>query len=270
MIQSLIFSKDRACQLDLLLRSIDKNFMHVTGKVHVLWKATTPAFEAGYHRVIERFPNVIMWTESDFKENTKNLLNLMEYVCFFVDDNFVYQPPNILGRQVECVMERVEEAGGFSFRLGLNTIVQDPYTNAIVSPLPVFHNIENLVMAWDWTSIPRNNFGYPFSVDGHVYKASLIAKNIEDVCPNPNALEGRFPIDKIPRGMFSLQQSSVINNPLNLVGSSNNNAGMYHPRSLEELNAKYLEGQQINLDKLCLNEIVGCHQEMEIEFEEQS
>jgi len=122
-------------------------------------------------------------------------------------------------------------------------------------------------LMWDWTTIPPNNFGYPFSVDGHIYNTDMILQAIDFDFDTPNAFEGRFPPAKIAKYLFCLKQSSVVNNPLNLVGSSQNKAGMFYDHSLEELNQAYLSDKRINLNHICKNTIVGCHQEMEIQYE---
>ena len=274
MISTLIFSKDRACQLDLLLRSIKQNFSHISSDIWILYKSTTADFERAYDLLFSRHDDLGIRRQrngpKEFQLDTKALIRLMksDYVCFFVDDNFVYQPPNTFGNQVEHVMNSIEEAGCFSFRLGLNTTVQDPYSKAPVNKMPEFTVINDTVWAWDWTTLPLNNFSYPFSVDGHVYSKRVVLDALDYEFDTPNAFEGRFPPNRIPRGMFCLKQSCVVNNPLNLVGSSQNKAGVWHGKSLEELNNAYLNGQQISLQKLCHNEVVGCHQEMEIELED--
>jgi hypothetical protein len=250
-----------------------QNFSHVSSDIWILYKATTAEFERGYDLLFSRSDDLSIRRQrngpKEFQLDTKALIKLSksDYICFFVDDNIVYQPPNIFGNQVENVMNRIEEAGCFSFRLGLNTVVQDPYTKKPVKAMPKFHEIDDTVLAWDWTSMPLNNFSYPFSVDGHIYNKRVVLDALDYEFDTPNAFEGRFPPKKIPRGMFCLKQSCVVNNPLNLVGSSQNKAGVWHGRTLEELNEAYLNGQQINMMRLCANEIVGCHQEMEIEME---
>ena len=60
--------------------------------------------------------------------------------------------------------------------------------------------------------------------------------------------------------------SAVVNNPLNLVGSSQNRAGEWWGHSLVALNTAFLNGNEIDLGHLCQNDIKGCHQEMEIKL----
>jgi len=266
MISTLIFSKNRACQLDLLLRSINDNFTHISNDIRIIYTYTDLEFEKGYSKLIDKFPDCIWYEQVDFQKDAMFALSqCKEHVCFFVDDNVVYNKPNIFGNQIEALLTNIEEAGCFSLRLGLNTTVQDPHTNLKIPQLPNFI-AGGICLAWDWTQQPYNNFGYPFSVDGHIYNTQLIIDSLNYEFDTPNALEGRFLAKNIPRGMFCLTQSCVVNNPINLVGSSNNKAGYWWGRTLKELNNNFIKGHVIDLESICKNEIVGCHQEMQIIF----
>ena len=272
MITTIIFSKDRACQLDLLLRSIQQNFQHITSDIKILYKATTPEFEAGYDLLFNKCDDIYVRRqqedEDQFQKDTLGLIGLSnDYICFFVDDNVVYRQPEVFGYQIVQIMEQIEDAGCFSLRLGKNTIVQDPYSGKPVNPMPQFMTIGGYILAWDWTTLPLNNFSYPFSVDGHIYSKQLLRDSLDYQFDTPNAFEGRFPMNRIPQGMFCLTHSCVVNNPLNLVGSSQNKAGVWYGHTLEDMNEQYLAGKQINLQFLCENKIVGCHQEMKITYE---
>lgn len=267
MISTIIFSKNRACQLDLLLRSIEQNFTHISNDIRIIYTHTDSEFEKGYSKLVDKFPNYIWYEQVDFQKDTLFALSqCKKHVCFFVDDDIVYNTPNIYGNQIEHLMTNIEDAGCFSFRLGLNTVIQDPYSKKRIPKLPNFIAC-GIFLAWDWTQQTYNNFGYPFSVDGHVYNTQLISEVAQDFKFNtPNAFEGCFPAKQIPRGMFCLTQSCVINNPINLVGSSENNAGHWWGHTLKELNDEFLSGKTIDLESLCKNEIVGCHQEMKIKL----
>ena len=54
MITSVIFSKNRACQLDLLLRSIHENLPRFI-ETYVLYCATNDDFACGYEKLIKKF-----------------------------------------------------------------------------------------------------------------------------------------------------------------------------------------------------------------------
>ena len=48
MISALVPSKDRACQLRLLLESIKQNADDIFTKIHILYTASNDEYEAGY------------------------------------------------------------------------------------------------------------------------------------------------------------------------------------------------------------------------------
>lgn len=282
MITTLIFSKDRACQLDLLLRSIYKNFTHISIDINVLFKATNDEFMDGYNKLKSKFATVDFWQENDFQQDTIKLIeDGSEYTCFFVDDDIIYRKPELRNQHIEALFNHVSLFGCFSFRVGLNTTVQNPYTNPptqikINHPMTSVdiedteaNNDNQSALVWDRRSVPPagNNFGYAFSVDGHIYDKNVLLNALSTYeFDTPNALEGCFPVSYIPVGMGCLRQSALVNNPINLVGSSQNKAGRWWGHSLEELNAAFLAGKEIDLDHLCKNEVRGCHQEMEIQL----
>jgi hypothetical protein len=92
-IDCLIFSKDRACQLDLLLRSIDRWAPRLYGSITVLWTASEPVYERGYRRCIGDSAGVTFWREYDFHANVAWwLATCNEQVSFLVDDDVFYAP----------------------------------------------------------------------------------------------------------------------------------------------------------------------------------
>lgn len=270
MITTLIFSKDRACQLEFLLRTLMYNqFGKISQDFFILYKATTPEFEAGYAKLQTMTGHIVWIAEQNFEDDTKNILNnAKDHICFFVDDNLMYRGTHLNEAYIEALMTQVEGAGCVSLRLGHNTIVQDPYSGAKVQPMPNFVQLEvegqRPVLAWKWTDLPANNFGYPFSVDGHIYNTDIVLNALDYEFDTPNAFEGRFKAQNIPAVMFCEQRSCIVNNPMNLVGSSQNKAGVWHGKSLEELNTAFLNDYVLQpAREYAINEFVGCHQELE-------
>lgn len=265
---AIIFSKNRACQLHLLLESILLNSNSVFKHIFILYTAEGK-FKQGYHKIKEIYPGFIWMDQSDFKEDTLDLINLCEkYICFFVDDNFLYRRIPMLGVELEGFFDNYPNIGCLSLRLGRNTVIQNWYTQ---SPMPMPQNIQvthpNDIFTWNWQTMPANtNFGYPFSVDGHIYTKNMLLHGLNYDFNTPNALEGRFNINYVSNNICCFGQSILVNNPLNLVGSSENLAGQHFGISLEELNNKYLNGYKIDLCKLMENDIIASHQEMKIDF----
>lgn len=96
MVDCLIFSKDRAAQLDLLLRSIETYAPKLYGSLTVLWDASAPEYERGYRRLIadKRRVGVSFWREYDFEKQVRHWLSagsLGDLVSFLVDDDVFYR-----------------------------------------------------------------------------------------------------------------------------------------------------------------------------------
>ena len=83
-----VFSKDRACQLELFLRSISDYFEESSYfGINVLYTFTNTEFEKGYKKLIEMYPDVRFKLEENFKEDLLSLIDFNKvYSVFFVDD----------------------------------------------------------------------------------------------------------------------------------------------------------------------------------------
>lgn len=264
-INAIIFSKDRASQLCLLLESIKKNAPDIF-TISVLYKASTPAFDEGYNKLIidQIIPDIIWIQETDFKKHTVFLLHSNEKLsCFFTDDDIIFKPIDL--KTIESSMED-EEIFCFSLRLGKN--VNKCYTmncDNVVMPLVE----DNKTMVWDWTK-HYMDFGYPLSVDGHIFRTKDILQLTKSVnFFNPNTFEGNLQIfDTYPREkMASFIHNVLVNTPNNIVNDTHpNRKGESYGVDAKELNDKFLAGEIIDLDKMDFSNIVGCHQEIEYKY----
>jgi hypothetical protein len=81
--QLIIFSKNRACQLHLLLESIEKNSNNIFDAIFIIFTYTNKDYFEGYNKLILRFPNVSFIVEDDFYNNTMDRVNVeFEYTTF--------------------------------------------------------------------------------------------------------------------------------------------------------------------------------------------
>lgn len=88
----LIFSKDRAAQLDLLLRSIQRHAPCIYSTVTVLYRGTNQAFSQGYTRCFSEHAPTKFVLETDFEADTRRWLSFAgEHVSFLVDDDVFYR-----------------------------------------------------------------------------------------------------------------------------------------------------------------------------------
>lgn len=266
MINAIIFSKDRASQLRLLLESINKNAPGIFN-INILYKASNNDFAVAYEKLMDEdiVENITWALEHDFKsQNLKLLESELPYTCFFTDDDIIYQPVN---EQViaEC-LESDDDVFCFSLRLGKNITVC--YTQNSGNVLVPLEETESIVK-WDWT-LHYMDFGYPLSVDGHIFRTDDI-RTLSNKVPytNPNTFEAALQIfDNFPKiKMAAFVHSKLVNTPANIVQNVfANRKGEQHGMSVEELNKKYLADEIIDYNAIDFSNIVGCHQELKFEF----
>jgi len=240
----IIFSKDRACQLDALLRSIYLN-VKIPYEVHIIYKASNQVFECGYEGVWMAHPadNIYWHVETDFKRNLDNLLGTIAapYTVFMVDDMIVKR--EIAKDKIFLQLESPDVLG-ISLRLG-----RDIDADAIKKGVNVPMNSQNL---WRWKDCSIKGWNYPMSLDGTIFKTSDIQciKKLE--YKKPNSLESAM--SRKPLGnplMVCYDKAKTVNLAINRV---QNEVKKNHCGDITEkfLNDKWLAGQQICLKPLII------------------
>jgi hypothetical protein len=120
---------------------------------------------------------------------------------------------------------------------------------------------------WLWKGLP-GDWGYPMSVDGHIYRTSQLKPVINSLnFSNPNTFEGILDQHRIDLPyMVCLDNSPLLNIPVNKVQTANgNHCGSI---SAEYLNEVYLSGRQISLSNISGFENISAHQEIPLIFEQ--
>jgi len=283
-----IFSKDRAAQLDLCLKSIYKNLgiLKEHLKIYIIYTASSEEFKKAYVKLTtelyKQSPSVYFFPEEKFGGFQKTLNYCIkhweDYVLFFTDDDIVYR--EFLDADFDKIVSDMENENliCISMRLGTNTFVQDQYTNSYcLIPDNVILSSEK-IRKWNWKEQPKHiNFAYPFSLDGTLFSSST-AKKIIDKTPgyhNPNSLEGKAfacikdYIDELPDSMGCFEKSCVINTPINRVQETClNGAGKFFGNTPEELNENFLKGKRLTLEGMDFSTIIGAHQELKLIWSE--
>lgn len=232
----IIFSKDRPAQLDLLLRSIRKHMWHEPTKV--IWEvssARSREFYDGYGLI----PGLEVTSGSFDDELRGALLSCPDdTVTFFCDDDVVFRPvPRFdLATMPEAILT-------VSLRLGKEN-AQMPWPGA---------------ETWDWTVLPRHQFGFPASVDGHTFRVEDVWEMIgDDWIQNPTMLETAMALrvetftERRPL-MGCFEEQKLVGIPVNRVSESSGCLnGQKHPQSTKYLNDRFLAGERIDLDSLDL------------------
>lgn len=239
-----IFSKDRACQLDSLLRSIRDHVKYPYSGITVLYRATTASYAQCYDLLKNRrvLDNISWRREKAFSEDVRDIVNGLDdesLVMFLVDDTVVFRP---------CVLEPVVNA--FT---GKHLFVSLRASRTYLSDvLPEFISGGDF-LEWKWNYSKRKwvTWNYPFSVDGNIFHAEHMKKVIKKISFGaPNSFEGRMHtyrhawwIKRIARAL-ALPDAVVFNNPLNRVQAEGET--WHDDITPEFLNGKYLAGLQID------------------------
>jgi hypothetical protein len=270
-ILTIIFSKDRAAQLDLLFESIsqcdpDMVFEHTT----VIYTYSNNAFKSGYQHVIDTYIAEYI-LESNFKTDILDTIERHKprHIMFLVDDMMMMKP---LGFDIKDAYELLmsQPVATVSLRLGLNTTWQ--YQIGRPTMMPAAFREHKGMRIWNRTTIPPTmNFNYPFSVDGHIFRSDLIVPIIENTqFTFPNDFEGglQTSVYQAPPLMACPAKSVFVNAPINRVQDVYpNKAGDSHFISSTELNNRFLDGERINYNKIDFKGVRGCHEELLLPME---
>lgn len=272
MAHAVILSKDRAAQLHLCLESLS-NGLHIFDTISVLYHASNDSFEAGYEQVRKQyFQNVRLIEQEVYYDNIIELINGgHSLTAFFTDDDILFRPIPVSRNNIEDLFDDNEPLGTLSLRLGLNTVIQDPYIGSeAVPPSSGFHHFGKFI-AWRWEDCPSyGNFGYPLSVDGHIFRTNELKKILLECKfndPNQQEVAMQHNMKMLPPIMTSFEHNVLVNTPLNRVqGTCLNRAGEKHGQSAEDMNTRYLNGEKLDFGSIDFSNIRGCHQELEIKW----
>jgi hypothetical protein len=256
-IHALVFSKDRAMQLDAFLRSAKQHAPYET--VTVLQCVTEDwAHREAYQRVCDRGDFTEWWEENDgvstFEECVREWVGLYERVVFHTDDDVWFRDgPRHKRHEAypDCVI---------SYRLGANTTYCYPLSRTQDVPDPY---------GWEWR-LADGDFGYPLSLNATSYHAAYIEPLLHFSFANPTELESglaaraeRF----TPEWMIAPAHSCCVSLPHNVVSASSQCPRGPNPDwQPDQLAAKYLDGWRVALDRMDFSHVIGAHQEIPLEF----
>jgi hypothetical protein len=269
--QLFIFSKNRACQLHLLLESIEKNSNNIFDSIIVIYTFSNKDYFNGYQKLISRFPGVSFIVEDNFHTTTINNINsLFEFTTFMVDDNVFYKKIDLTQEKILSVFDNREKPiSCFSLRLGLNCNYSHP--GNLSYKLGNHEKIGN----FNYVNIreQKGDFAYPLSVDGHIFKTDFIKKCLHKIghFSNPNVLESKLQnlMGEINPNMVFLDESVIVGVPVNIVNDTHKNRqGIRFPFSENDLNIRYNNNEVIDYITMDFNNINGPHKEIEYKFKE--
>lgn len=200
-------------QLHALLSSFTA-YVHGQYNVTVLYKYDEK-YKQPLDEVRSEFKTVKFVEENDFENQTKELLQ-GEYFSFLVDD--IIFKDNLDIDFVTNIMRSNTQALCFSLRLGLH--LKHCYMLNQKQRIPQGMTQGDLFV-WNWRN-SELDWGYPLSVDGHVFRAEELKTWLKDTTfKNPNQLEDSMQTVKFRYKINDLcvcfHRSKIVNIPMNRV-----------------------------------------------------
>lgn len=258
-VNCVVFSKNRAMQLDACLRSIER-FAPFSGPISVLYCATTPDFARAYEQLKTGARTALIPQSDDFCRDVMALLDSPHtYVVFQTDDDLFF-------RLAPFAPLVPSTHAAFSLRLGLNTTF---WYGAQAKQAVPLDSTEGDVLDWEWTRAD-GYFAYPLSLNGHIMRTELVLRALSKArFGNPNELEDELNLRRYlaPSRMAAFKQSCVVTIPANIVTSTHvNRASTDVALSAEALNHRYLSGQRIDIDAMDFSAVRGAHDEVSYVF----
>lgn len=262
-INIIIFSCNRASQLELFLRSMKYYFKEFYEyKINILYTYSNDDFKKGYDKLISihNDNNINYIKESDtFKNHIISLLDINNtYSVFFVDD-IVFKNEFTVNCKQFKLFSLNEDILALSLRL--HPYLNYCYSAKLKMTTPNFDS--NLIFKWCGLS---GDYGYPMSLDGHFFRTSDILSLTKILnFNNPNSYESLLSMYTINRSkLICFEDSIIINNPINKVQNFNNN---YHGNiSSKFLNDNFLDNNIIDFEIFKNIKNISCHKEIDINF----
>ncbi len=271
MITTIIFSYNRAMQLELLLDSILKHDTLKLLNVHVLYSTSSLQYEKGYEILKNKY-TFLTW----YKEKTFNKKFVWPFLPPYwrnyywwlkhnynrnVQSNFKKLLISILKASKKETVMFLTDDSLFTENIFINkTILREIVDNGTLNSYSLRHGVNiwggnfkefNNYIKWDISHIHKHSeWHYPFSVDGHIYNKEVLIEIFRKVWfKNPNTMEGNVATYVKDKKLFSQMsaniQGSLLGFELNRVQtiSENNNLDI----SSGTMNELYMNGYQLEL-----------------------
>lgn len=267
MLDILIFSKDRACQLDLLLRSLKHRFREwQEASITVLYTYSNADLGRGYELVRAEHPKFEyrceLETAACFRELTLGVIGRNEHLAFLVDDD-VFRADFT----TDCVEYEMFASDPQIMCLSLRLDPNMDYCYPRNRPMraPRFAG----ALRWEWRAA-EHDWGYPMSLDGHVFRSAEIVPLIRSIeFHDPNSLEAA--LANSPLGnpeMICFARSKLVNLPINRVQDTVRNR--HGSVDAIWLNRRFLDGERISEQTVANASVRGPHAELPLIWESSS
>jgi len=266
-ITGLIFSKDRALQLQAAIESF---FLHCRDpekvRLHVLYAASNDHYRGQYESLRDKFGVVAFVEETAFKAQVVSLVGAARHVLFLVDDNLFVGDFSIT--EILDALRAHGDAIGFSLRLGRNTTYC--YAHDTAQRRPIFQRLGERVLKYDWTSA-EYDFGYPLELSSSVYRTADILQLLRSTeYNNPNTLEGAMAANahvyrQERPSLLCFDRSVAFCVPVNMVQTvCKNRAACNWNYPAGQLAEAFDKGARIDVQRYSGFVPNACHQETEL------
>ena len=228
----IIFSMNRAAQLDLLLTSI-KQYAPWMWPPTILYRSTSDLFDVGYSILADEHQIGLMY-QLPLKEKLLAAIDrLVPFTTMLCDDSVFFRAlPEIPWLQPETA---------YATHLGKNCTYSYPVNK------PQKEGELDFLTSW--------------GIDGHIYRTDDLTACLHAVeFSTPNKLEEAMGQAARPLKLLYADHSSMVTIPANVVQHEfpNRSAG----GSVGELNGRYLAGERLDLDAMDFSNVIGGHQEI--------
>lgn len=297
----IIFSRDRAMQLDATLKSF---FRHCSdpecAEIVILYKTTNDQHLHQYKKLEYEYQSrgVLFEEENSFGDDFLRILfkftdfsqilgrfffSIIYFfrikvgkfhiplgnILFAVDDTVFVRPFTL--QSVCYLLEINPEALGFSLRLGLNTTYC--YTLNRSQVMPAYTRLEENALKFKWPGTEAD-FGYPLEVSSSVYRIADLLPLLSHIpIKNPSGLEGQMDLHvgefaNEKGALLCFNQTVAFSNPVNRVQDLNTNrAGVEFSHPNQDLATLFDDGYRIRVENFDNFTPIGCHQEVALAFE---
>jgi hypothetical protein len=305
MISALIFSKDRAMQLDGMLRSFFRWSSEPNlASLSVLYATSNERFRRQYHNLEGVYQKRVHFIdETDFRTQVLDLIGAHQtarsrwfpgswirrkthtsegtkaprvkpptHILFLVDDTLFVRPFSL--RLAAEALDSTDRALGFSFRLGTNTV--NSYVLQRSQALPSFEHLPDGVQKYSWLQAD-GDFAYPLELSSSFYRAETIVRLVAGLeFSDPNTLESQLSVHsgRLRRRfpfLLCWENSVAFSVPVNRVQDVfENRSGDQALFSVSALADLFDAGKRLDVGALEGFVPSSCHQEVSLPFKRQA
>ena len=276
MIKIFIASKDRACQLDLLLMSIELNAPGMFEPT-VFYTHSNGEYGLGYLKLIDKYKDKCNFILEN--NNAKDTLydffrTANDIVGLFTDDCVFYRKANFAEEDIRWFLGK-KSVWSFNLRLGLNINVVD-YVRGKSCPHPVFITCGDKFITWDYRFEDKFNsyFAFPTPFDGCFYNSGDLLSLADGghfdriifwerlICHNgrQQQIDKNIIVAPVQSNVFAQQ----INSSHEYGHYTNNTFNI----SLDTLNKEFLNDKIIDINSMDFSNVNSCHMEIPFNFKE--